>query len=344
MKYFLFFLAFIFLIAQPGLDKDYVDQRTRSKHFDGKQFHNPQRNSLTFWSFLKMRISESYPDWPKWIESQFGKINPKTVSGNEVHLTLINHSTVLIQIAGLNILTDPIYSDRCSPLSWIGPKRVRSPGIRFEDIPKIDVVLISHDHYDHLDLPTIEKLIARDNPKFFMGLGVGERLPTISQFIELDWWESHVFDENLKINFVPVQHFSGRGLFDRNSTLWGGFVIESAGKKIYFGGDTGYADHFKQTQERFGPMDIAFLPIGAFEPRDFMAYAHINPTEAVQAHLDLKAKTSLAIHYGTFQLSKEEIDEPIIQLREALSVKNLDPSQFLTPNFGEVVKVRIENK
>jgi L-ascorbate metabolism protein UlaG (beta-lactamase superfamily) len=332
------YLLIIMTIGEVALAKEYQDQRSRSQYFDGSQFFNPVRNDKSFWSFLKMRIGAEWASWPDWIESAYGKINPIRVDGEEMHVSHINHSTVLIQIAGKNILTDPIFSERCSPISWAGPKRVRNPGIPFEGLPPIDIVLISHDHYDHLDLPTIERLIERDRPQFYVGLGVGERFENVETVLEMDWWESVQATDSIKIHFVPVQHFSGRSLWDRNSTQWGGFVIEAEGRRIYFGGDTGYADHFKQTRQKLGPMDLSLLPIGAYGPRDFMKYAHVNPEEAVQAHMDLESKLSIGMHYGTFQLTSEEYDAPLKELEIAKSKYGIATDQFLTPAFGEVLK------
>lgn len=315
--------------------------RSQSAHFRQGQFHNPIANAKSFWSFLAMRMNTKYATWPEWVDSDFGKINPVRVFGEEVHMTHINHSTVLIQTQGLNILTDPIYSERCSPLTWIGPKRVRQPGIRFEDLPPIDFVLISHDHYDHLDLPTIKKLIDRDHPKFFVGLGVGQYFEPSVSVQEMDWWQVEKINNEVDVYFVPVQHFSGRGLFDRNSTQWGGFVVKTPHGQIYYGGDTGYADHFKQTREKLGNMNIAIIPIGAYEPQDFMSYAHMNPEQAIGAHLDLNAKLSLGVHYGTFQLTAEEYDDPVKELKRQLKAKNISEDAFLTPAFGKVIKTRL---
>lgn len=321
----------------------YVDIRSKSNHFKSGQFLNLEgQDSKSFWTFLKMRISTEWPSWPEWIEStsESGSSSNQLQIRNEstsIHLTHINHSTVLLQSNGLNILTDPIYSERCSPVSFAGPKRVRKPGIEFANLPKIDFVLISHDHYDHLDLETIKLLIERDHPTFFVGLGVGKHFPENAKVIEMDWWQTQTAAANLKIHFVPVQHFSGRGLFDRNSTLWGGFFIEVGSKKIYFGGDTGYAGHFTATKQKYGESDLAILPIGAYAPRDFMKFAHIDPSESVKAHLDLGAKKSFGVHYGTFQLTAEPVDEPIRLLAEELKKQNLPPDSFVTSEFGKTL-------
>lgn len=312
------------------------DRMFNSPNFRDGTFHNSVASAKSLWSFLKMRVSTSYADWPLWLETKVYPLTEVRHNDASVRLTHINHSTVLIQTQGLNILTDPIYSERCSPVSWAGPKRVRAPGINFDSLPKIDIVLISHDHYDHLDLATIDQLQKRDSPVFLVGLGVRSHFQNKDKVIEMDWWDKQTI-LGADFHFVPVQHFSGRGLFDRNTTLWGGFVIQTMSKKIYFGGDTGYANHFLQTREKLGPMDIALLPVGAYEPREFMAYAHINPAEAVQAHLDLQAKVSMGIHYGTFQLTAEQIKSPIAELQLALKEKGINQESFITPEFGESI-------
>ncbi len=282
---------------------------------------------------LKMRFGSEWAKWPDWVGSPAAPKPLERVTGSQSRVTVINHATILIQSDGYNILTDPIFSERCSPVSFMGPKRARAPAIAFEELPKIDVVLISHDHYDHLDLPTLERLIARDNPQILVGLRVGQYINS-SHVRELDWWEVARIAPGLQVTFVPTQHFSGRGLFDRFTTLWGAFVVEVASKKIYFGGDSGYAAHYTQTFERFGPMDIALLPIGAYRPRDFMRYAHVDPAEAVKAHQDLHAKKSVAMHYGTFQLSAEPLNEPEMFLREAIQAAGLNSGAFVAPDFG----------
>jgi L-ascorbate metabolism protein UlaG (beta-lactamase superfamily) len=333
------FLMLLTLLMPTACASSYKDQRSQSEHFRDGQFHNPKSHAKSFWSFLKMRMSTDYAEWPEWVDSQPGRIEQERVYGAEIHITHINHSTVLIQTEGLNILTDPIYSERCSPVSWAGPKRVRAPGIRFEELPPIDVVLISHDHYDHLDLPTIELLKKKHQPQFYMGLGVGGHLPTTENAIEMDWWQStDVPNSKIQIHFVPVQHFSGRGLFDRNSTLWGGFVVVTPHRKIYFGGDAGYSPHFKQTRDRLGPMDVSLIPVGSYEPRDFMSYAHVNPEEAVLAHIDLQSQKSIGIHYGTFQLTAEGYEEPQRALKTALLKNKISEDAFVTPEFGQTIK------
>jgi L-ascorbate metabolism protein UlaG (beta-lactamase superfamily) len=223
---------------------------------------------------------------------------------------------VLLQQRGSNILTDPIWSERASPLSKIGPRRHRKPGVSWEDLPPIDLVLLSHNHYDHLDMPTLRRLAARRESKFVVPVGVGRllRRKNIGPVHELDWGESCSFP-GLTIHCVPAQHFSNRGIFDINQTLWCGYMIECPERLIYFAGDTGFGQHFAQIREMFGSPHLALLPIGAYEPRWFMSPVHMAPDEAVKAHGILGAKTSIAIHHGTFQLTDEGIDTPAKQLR-----------------------------
>jgi L-ascorbate metabolism protein UlaG (beta-lactamase superfamily) len=227
----------------------------------------------------------------------------------------VNHSTVLLQQQGSNILTDPIWSERASPLSWAGPRRRRKPGVSWDDLPPIDTVLISHNHYDHLDLPTLRRLAARGDSTFVVPAGLTRllRSENIGPAHELDWGES-VSLPGFTVHCVPALHFSSRGIYDRNMTLWCGYVIECPERLIYFAGDTGFGRHFAQIREKFGSPHLALLPIGAYEPRWFMSPVHMAPDEAVRAHDILAAQTSIAIHHGTFQLTDEALDTPQKQL------------------------------
>jgi L-ascorbate metabolism protein UlaG (beta-lactamase superfamily) len=329
------------LLAGLGLHRSsYKDERMRSAYFRDGRFHNDKEMTTNLWSFLKMRRNTPWAVWPDWVEADRGPAPPARVEGREIRVTLINHSTVLIQTAGYNIITDPIYSDRAGPFSRIGPRRVRSPGIRFDDLPKIDAMMVSHDHYDHLDLPTIRRLVRRDDPRICLGLGAGRRLDSMDKVTELDWWERTEVGDDFFVSFTPVQHFSGRTLADRFSTLWGGFVLEISDRKIYFAGDSGYADHYKQTFERFGPMDLSLLPIGAYSPRGFMGFVHIDPKQAVQAHLDLQSRQSLAMHFGTFQQSAEPIEEPIELLVKERELAGLKEEEFAVREFGQPLAIR----
>jgi len=228
---------------------------------------------------------------------------------------MVNHATVLIQQAGSNILTDPIWSERCGPVSWIGPRRHRAPGVEFDHLPPIDTVLLSHNHYDHLDVPTLRRLSARGGMTFVAPLGVARSLASrgIGPVRELDWGDS-LGAPGATIHSVPAFHFSARGLLDRNRSLWCGYMIESNFGLIYFAADTAFGPHFGWIRERFGATRVALLPIGAYEPRWFMSPIHMNPEEAVEAHHILGASSSIAIHHGTFQLADEAIDTPRGQL------------------------------
>jgi L-ascorbate metabolism protein UlaG (beta-lactamase superfamily) len=277
--------------------------------------------------------------WPKWIDEPTGSPPPERVIGERIRATFIGHSSLLIQTGGVNILCDPIWSMRASPFSWIGPRRHRAPGIRFEDLPPIDVVLQSHDHYDHLDIPTQRRCASQWQPKFVVPLGLRSRfkkhnISAVEKISELDWWQSVVISEKLRITCVPARHFSGRGLRDRNKTLWCGYVIEGPGGVIYFAGDTGYGSHFGEVRHRFPHIRLAFLPIGAYLPEWFMGPVHVSPADAVRAHEELGAATSIAIHFGTFHLADDAETQPARELREALASRK-QVNSFWILNTGE---------
>ncbi len=311
-----------------------------SDHFDGERFHNVERVDHGLGSVLKWLTTRDGEKWPEWVESTPGETPKLRVGGGEAVVTLINHATFLIQTDSLNILTDPVWSRRVSPVSFAGPKRVRAPGLRLDQLPPIDAVLISHNHYDHVDLPTLRKLAKRNDPKVFCPLGVESMLSKagFSEVIAMDWWQSAALTpQGIDVTFVPARHFSGRGLFDRNKSLWGGFVLQSSLGPIYFGGDTGYSEHFRQIREKFGPMRLSLLPIGAYEPRWFMSPVHINPAEAVTAHIDLQSGLSLGMHFGTFPLADEGFDQPLRDLETALDSLGVDKEIFFAPDFGKPV-------
>jgi len=307
-------------------------------NFDGERFHNQALfRGHGFLDFLKWKLFFGGTQWPAWIESEPQLVPEQRVTGNRLSVTFINHSTMLIQYQGINILTDPIWNHRASPLTILGPKRVRRPGVTLDDLPPIDLVLISHNHYDHLDIETLKSLAERCSPIVVTGRG---NTPVLQQaglgtIQELDWWESFRH-RALDIVFTPTQHFSGRGLFDRQKSLWGGFVMASPAGHVYFSGDTGVGPHHAQLRERFKEFRVAFLPIGAYEPRWFMKSAHMNPAEAVEAHQLLNAKVSIGIHFGTFaNLTDEGIEQPLKDLAEALVKAEVDPGRFVTLRFGE---------
>jgi L-ascorbate metabolism protein UlaG (beta-lactamase superfamily) len=282
------------------------------KHFDGERFYNPgSPGARGVVDALRWKLTGRPEPSPRFVPDVEPSKPPPDVASGELRVTLINHSTVLLQQSGSHILTDPIWSDRASPLSWIGPRRRRNPGVLWEDLPRIDIVLLSHNHYDHLDLPTLRRLADRGHSQFIVPTGVARLLRSqgIGPVHELDWGESLRRGSDT-IHSVPALHFSARGLFDRNRTLWCGYMIEAADRMIYFAGDTAFGGHFAKIRERFGSPHLALLPIGAYEPRWFMSAVHMAPDEAVRAHEILAAKTSIAIHHGTFQLADEGLDTP----------------------------------
>jgi L-ascorbate metabolism protein UlaG (beta-lactamase superfamily) len=285
---------------------------TFPKHFDGKRFYNPDAPQVGgFVDLLRWQLTRRPERTPDFISDVEPSTPPPRVEGGGLRTTLVNHSTVLLQQHGFNILTDPIWSERASPVSWAGPRRRRRPGVAFENLPSVDAVLISHNHYDHLDLPTLRRLAARKNSTFIAPIGVARllRSENIGPAHELDWGGSLSL-QALTIHCVPAMHFSARAIFDRNKTLWCGYLIECQGKLVYFAGDTAFGAHFAQIRETFGSPHLALLPIGAYDPRWFMSPVHMAPDEAMRAHEILAARTSIAIHHGTFKLTDEGIDTP----------------------------------
>jgi len=277
--------------------------------------------------------------WPSRIPVEPRR--PPSGGPDDVVVTFVGHATFLIQVAGINLLTDPVYSERASPVSFAGPRRVRAPGVRFDDLPTISLVLLSHNHYDHCDLGTLRALDRRFQPRLVTPIGNSRLLRSagIRQVDEIDWWQS-ASAAPLPVTLTPAQHFSARSMFDRNRALWGGFLIEAGGRRILFAGDSGYGPHWREIATRLGPFDLALLPIGAYEPRWFMKDIHMNPAEAVQAHLDLGARQSIAMHFGTFQLTPEGFDEPVRGLATALRQRGVSAEQFRTVDVGESVFVR----
>ncbi len=300
--------------------------------------HHEKLSPHKFKEFLKWRLTSLSQKWPNFVSDN---VNPKldhVLTSNNCAVTYINHATLLIQCFGMNILTDPVFFQRVSPVSFLGPRRRRNPGISLSSLPKIDVVLVSHNHYDHMEKESLIFLHKEHAPTFLTPLGNKKFFDSfgISNVLELDWQDSFSL-KNFNFTLVPMQHWSARTLFDRNRALWGGFVIEQEKLKILFAGDTGYNGHFTNIQEKFGPMDVSLLPIGAYEPRWLMKDHHMNPEDAVKAHLDLGSKLSLGIHFGTFQLTDEGIDEPVLALHKAINDNNVLPEAFLAPKNGETV-------
>jgi L-ascorbate metabolism protein UlaG (beta-lactamase superfamily) len=316
-----------------------------SGHFNGEHFFNPGGPALRGSGSLIQWLANREPGpWREWTPAPPGPPPPARVSDGGLRVTFIGHSTVLLQMDGVNILTDPIWSMRASPVSWFGPRRHRPPGLLFEDLPLIDVVLQSHDHYDHLDIPTLRRLTMRHRVKFVVPLGVRARMESArisgsNAASELDWWQSASISSEVKITAVPARHFSGRSLRDRNRTLWCGYVIEGPSGLAYFAGDTGYGNHFHKIRERFPNIRLALLPIGAFRPQWFMAPVHMSPSEAVQAHRDVAAAWSIGIHFGTFRLADDGEDEAVTGLHRAVESAGIPAERFVALANGQGLEI-----
>src|SRR5437899_2888614 len=302
----------------------------KSDHFDGRRFINPTGTAGQPFSAVPRMLLEPRTPWPARVDVPPQR--PPRLDGAAAVVTFIGHATFLIQTAAGNILTDPMYSQRAGPLNVLGPRRVRQPAVPFDDLPAISMVLLSHNHYDHCDLRTLRELAQRFDPFVITPLGNGAlvRSSGIRRVEELDWWQE-AKTSALPIALTPAQHFSARSPLDRNRALWGGFRLVV--------GDTAYAPFFRDVRQRLGPIDLALLPIGAYEPRWFMQSIHMNPAEAAQAHLDLEASESVGMHFGTFQLTTEGIDEPLRALEEACRAKNIPLSRFRTLRFGESLRL-----
>lgn len=312
-------------------------------HHTTKGFRNPNPDF----------INHGFSDFLKWTFTRFSNPDSNDPSDYEFSttpnrgeklrsfqgkwsVTWIGHAGTLVQLGAKNILTDPIWSDRCSPVSWAGPKRYTQPGIAMDDLPPIHAVIVSHNHYDHMDIPSLRELEKRFQPHFFVGLGNKEFLESVglTYVHEMDWWEKYSLEE-LTIHFTPTQHFSARGLTDRDRTLWGSFVLDNSQSKVYFAGDTGYFSGFSEIARRMGKIDLAILPIGAYRPRWFMESVHVDPIQSVQAFVDLEADYMLPMHYQTFVLSDEALDEPLKLTRKTFQEKNLDEKRLLPLKIGE---------
>ena len=307
-----------------------------SDHCDGQLFFNPGVDTdRSFADLWRWRREGRRAPWPAAVPVPLAPPPPAEAGPGEVLLTPVGHSTVLIQVEGCNILTDPVWSERASPVGFAGPRRVRVPGVAFADLPRIDLVLLSHDHYDHFDVPTLKRLDAHSAPRIVTGLGNGRVLARhgLRAVVELDWWECCTPAGGVDVTFLPAQHWSCRVPWSRRRTLWGGHAIQAGGVSVVFAGDSGYGPHFAAIGRAIRP-DVALLPIGAYEPRWFMEAQHMDPFDAVKAHHDLGASLSLGLHWGTFQLTDEPIEAPREALAQALAEAGQDGAAFQAPEFG----------
>lgn len=312
---------------------DFFDKSTFKK---GRFSSPPDTKGKSLVDVLKWKWTSNVKPWNS--SSWPSALQKDLVQNTTTHsATWITHSTVLLKLDGCTVLTDPMFSNFAGPFPWLAVKRKTAPSQPIHSLPRIDVVLISHNHYDHLDSFSLKTLISLHDPLLIAPLGNGPLLNSFGskRVIELDWWDCHIIHSNLNIQLTPAHHWSRRSLGDTCRTLWGGFVIETPSRKIFFAGDTAYHGHFQKIYQKCGPMDLSLLPIGAYEPRWFMKDAHMNPADAVQAHLDLHSKMSVGIHFGTFQLTDEGIDDPINDLKTALDQAKLDPLCFIAPTVGQ---------
>jgi L-ascorbate metabolism protein UlaG (beta-lactamase superfamily) len=315
-------------------------------HFDGTRFFDPHGSApKSFTDLMRWQFGgDKRSRWPEAWPLAGLDTPPARVDGDAIRLSYVGHASVLLQTRGLNILFDPVWSERVSPFSFVGPKRVAPPGIAFDALPKIDVVLVSHGHYDHLDVETLARLEQKHQPRVITPLGQDAIMKAHDMAIRaeaFDWGDRVEIGNGVAVHLAPMRHWTARGIFDRNKALWAAFILETPVGHIYHIGDTGYGDghHFREAKLRFGGFRLAILPIGAYEPRWFMRDQHMNPEEAVQVMLDCGARRALAHHWGTVQLTNEGIEEPRQALAAALTAQGIAPELFRAIRPGEVWEI-----
>jgi L-ascorbate metabolism protein UlaG (beta-lactamase superfamily) len=313
-----------------------------SDHCDGRRFFNlpggrPTASPADVPKLLWGRVRGPGPAvWPAELPPPLTPELPPDVPAGHVAVTFVGHSTFLLQLPGLTVLTDPVFASHAGPFGRFGPRRARPPALQLAQLPPIDAVLLSHNHYDHLDLPALRWLAKERQPLVITTLGNKAWLEGhgVGRVVELDWWQAHTLPQ-LEVTCTPAQHFSARTLWDRNRTLWSGFVLKTASGSIYFAGDSAWCGSFETIGARLGPFDLSLIPIGAYEPRWFMGTVHMNPDEAVRAHLAVRSRRSIAMHFGTFQLTDEAIDAPLVALTEARTTHGVAAADFNALDFGE---------
>jgi L-ascorbate metabolism protein UlaG (beta-lactamase superfamily) len=315
--------------------------RPVSDHFDGEHFFNPGASQARgLGAVLRWQLDRQRARWPSHVPNPPFPPPGDAVAAGQVSLTFIGHSTFLIRLPGpggvTSILTDPIFSERCFPVQWMGPRRVRAPGLALEALPPIDAILVSHNHYDHMDLPSLRALHRRFRPRLLTTLGNAGPLRDagVPGAVELDWWDAAAAGP-VQVTATPARHFAARGPRDRNRTLWAGFMLDTAEGRLLFAGDSGAGPHWTAIRDRLGPPGVALLPIGAYLPREIMQPVHMDPAEAVQARADLGARQAVGMHFGTFQLTDEAINAPLHALRQASARAGLPPQAFDVLGFGE---------
>jgi len=335
-------LCFAPTLVPPFLDRIYY-RGPVSDHFDGAHFFNPgarESRRLDPRRYLNRWAQGERAAWPERVPVR-PTVPPRGLAGDDMLVTWIGHSTVLVQTAGLNILTDPIWSERASPFSFVGPRRVRAPGVRFADLPRIDLVLVSHNHYDHLDLPTLRRLWDRDRPAIVTSLGNDAILRAAGiDAVALDWGQIFVRPGRFEAIAERNHHWGSRWGADRNRALWSAFTVRTAAGNIFFAGDTGWGGGFwAREAARHGPFRLAIIPIGAYLPRDVMQESHVDPEEAVRIFATLNPTRALGVHWGTFQLSFEGIDDPPRALAAQLRRRGIAPDRFVTTEAGRTLRM-----
>lgn len=310
-------------------------------HFDGLRFRSPgQPQDKGVAELLRWQLGGGRKAWPESVPSPFRDKPPARVDG--LRVALVGHATLLIQVAGVNLLIDPHWSERASPVSFAGPKRVNPPGIAFEDLPPIDAVLVTHNHYDHLDIETLRRLDATQHPMVITPLGndaiISSAVSTVSKIEARDWGQSVALDHGVTVHLEPAYHWSARGMNDRRMALWCAFVLTTPAGVIYHIGDTGFGDGaiFRTVRQTYGAPRLAILPIGAYAPRWFMAPQHLNPDDAVRVFEASGAAQALGHHWGTFRLTNEGVEEPAQDLAVALAARNVPQERFRALHPGEV--------
>lgn len=310
-----------------------------SDHFNGKTFFNRDHVNRTWRDVWRWRRTSRPTPWPKALPAVVVPPPPRPRAG--VAATWIGHATFLAQAREVTLLTDPHFGVRCGPFDLVGPRRVRPPAIALADLPRIGVVLLTHDHYDHCHLPSLRALVRRDDPVVMAPLGHRALLGRagVKRLVELDWWQERVLDSGVRVTLTPARHWSNRLSGRRNGRLWGGFFVRGDGWTLWDAGDTGYdAEIFGQIRQRLGAPDLALIPIGAYEPRWFMAPQHCNPAEAVQIHRAVGATSSVAMHWGTWQLTDEGWDEPPRALAAARVAAGVQEEAFRVVQPGATVQ------
>jgi L-ascorbate metabolism protein UlaG (beta-lactamase superfamily) len=310
-----------------------------SDHFDGLRFFNPPGPAAdkSIADLLRWKLPNKAARWPKSVHVTPSRPE-RSVAG--LRITMVGHASLLIQSNGLNIVTDPVWSERASPLSFAGPRRATAPGIAFDDLPPINAVLLSHNHYDHCDLGTLKRLCERHDPLIVTPLGNDSLLRSVAPTARCfagDWGDGVELGGGARVDIVPANHWSSRTTRDHRMALWGGFMLQLGGRSLYFAGDTGFCGGgiFADIRRCFGPVDVALIPIGAYAPEWFMAEQHCNPEDAVRIMLAVEARRALGIHWGTFQLTDEAREEPAKRLAVELARRKLDQDIFVPAEPGQ---------